>query len=222
MYNCVEVVNSFRRSGLPLSYSRFWMETPLNPFKITALYPYFPYFKGNRLDIVRMNRDLNLNNIPYRSEIVMGPTQPGSSKMEILVAPTVARLLQLQVIPDDSKRTLDNYLNKLERAIDRIRDHSTRVPFAIAHTVIDTQLKRLTGIEKAIRDTVAPRLTYGSVVNNLPPANNHIPTTGNPIAGEIDESPSNSPFHEVNSPVHSDFTDNDMDRQGPDGLGGNL
>ncbi len=195
----------------------------MNPFKIAALYPYFPYFIGNRLDITRINRELNLHNIPYRSEIVFGPTAPGSAKMEVLVAPTVARLLQLQVIPDDTKRTLDSarYLTKLERIIGRINDHRSRVPFAIAHTVIDAQLKRLTGIEKAIRDTVAPRLTYGSVVNNLPPANNNIPITGNPIAGEDDKSPSNSPFHEVATRVHSDYTDNDMDRQGQDGLGGN-
>jgi len=105
--------------------------------------------------------------------------------MEALVAPTMAKLLQLGIIPNDSKRTLDAYLTKLVGMIDRLRDYQSRVPFATAHAIIDAQLMRLTGLEKAVRSTVAPRLIYGRVVNNLAVVNE----ATIPIAGEEGQSP---------------------------------
>ncbi len=132
----------------------------------------------------------------------------------------MARLLQLGIIPDDSKRTLDIYLSKLGGMIDRIKDSQARVPFATAHAIMDAQLMRLTGIEKAVKDTVSPRLIYGKVVNNLPPP--EINEAIIPIAGENGESPAHSPWYEAASPAHSDLVDTDMDRTGPEGLSGNL
>ncbi len=191
----------------------------MNAHKVTSIYPYHPYIMGNRVNITRMNRELNLRNIPYRSELVLGLV-PNSTRTEVLVAPTMAKLLQLGIIPNDSKRTLDEYLSKLDEMIDRIRDYQARVPFATAHAVMDAQLKRLTGIEKAVRDTVSSRLIYGRVVNNLPtPAINEATIL---IAGEDGQSPTTSPWYEAPSPAHSDLVDTDMDRTGPEGLGGNL
>ncbi len=71
-------------------------------------------------------------------------------------------------------------------------------------------------MEKAVRSTVAPRLIYGRVVNNLAVVNE----ATNPIAGEEGQSPV-SPWYEVPSPVHSDHDDN-MDRTDPAGPSGNL
>jgi hypothetical protein len=163
-----------------------------------------------------MNRELNLNNIPYKSEQVL-ERLPNSSRMEVMIAPTMAKLLQLGIIPDDSKHTLDEYLSKLEGMIDRLRDYQTRVPFATSHSIIDAQLMRLTGLEKAVRGTVAPRLVYGRVVNNLPTV---ITEATVPIAGEEGQSPA-SPWNEPPSPVHSDLDDN-MDRTDPTGPSGTL
>jgi hypothetical protein len=210
VYKFVEVSRNFQCAGLPISYSRFWTETPLNAYKITSLYPYHPYIMGNRVNIKRMN-------IPYRSELVVGPL-PNSTRTEVLVAPTMAKLLQLGIIPDDSKRTLDEYLSKLEGTIDRIRDYQTRVPFATAHAMIDAQLKRLTGLEKAVKNTVSPRLIYGRVVNNLPTVINEAII---PIAGEEGQSPP-SPWHDVPSPAHSDLVDDDMHRADTAGPSGTL
>ncbi len=83
VYKFVEVSRNFQRAGLPLSYSRFWTEAPLNAHKVTSIYPYHPYILGNRANITRMNRELNLhNNIPYKSELVLGPL-PNSARMEV-------------------------------------------------------------------------------------------------------------------------------------------
>ncbi len=76
---------------------------------------------------------------------------------------------------------------------------------------------RLTGLEKAVRSTVAPRLIYGRVVNNLPTVINEAII---PIAGEEGQSLA-SPWDEVPSPVHSDLNDN-MDRTDPAGPSGTL
>ena len=85
---------------------------------------------------------------------------------------------------------------------------------------MDAQLIRLTGIEKAVKDTVSPRLVYGRAVNNIPPPGINEGT--NPIAGEDGESPAHSPWYEAPSPAHSDLEDTNMDRAGPAGPGGNL
>jgi hypothetical protein len=73
VYKFVEVSRNFQRAGLPISYSRFWTETPLNAHKVTSIYPYHPYIMANRVNITRMNRELNLDNIPYKSELALGP-----------------------------------------------------------------------------------------------------------------------------------------------------
>ena len=76
---------------------------------------------------------------------------------------------------------------------------------------------RLTGLNKAVRSTVAPRLVYGRVVNNLPTVINEATI---PIAGEEGQSPA-SPWNEPPSPVHSDLNDH-MDRTDPEGPSGTL
>jgi hypothetical protein len=100
--------------------------------------------------------------------------------------------------------------------IDRLKDYQARVPFATAHALIDAQLMRLSGLEKAVRSTVAPCLIYGRVVNNLTVVNEA--TT--PIAGEECQSPA-GPWNDVASPARSDLDDN-MDRTGPVSPGGTL
>ena len=166
-----------------------------------------------------MNQELGLHNIPYRSEVILGPL-PNSTRTEVRVAPTMAKLLQLGIIPDDSKNTLDLYLVKLQGMIDRIRDYQSRIPFATAHMLLDAQLMRLTGIEKAVKDTVQPRLVYGRVVNNMPPPEGYEGLNG--IAGENGTTPEHEPWYEPPSPVHSDLGDTNMDRAGPESPGGNL
>ncbi len=76
---------------------------------------------------------------------------------------------------------------------------------------------RLTALEKAVRSTVAPRLIYGRVVNNLPAV---IDEATIPIAGEEGQYPA-SPWNDVPSPVRSDLNDN-LDCTDPAGPGGTL
>ena len=69
---------------------------------------------------------------------------------------------------------------------------------------------------QAVKSTVAPRLIYGRVVNNLAVVND----ATIPIAGEEGQSPA-SPWNDVPSPARSDLDDN-MDRTDPAGPGGTL
>jgi hypothetical protein len=202
---------------------------PLSQFKVEFTYPYFPYFMGNKVNVKKINRDLNLNQIPYKSEQVLdersrvdknGNTR--SAGRDVNPRETMAMLLSLQILPNDHKATLDAYLHKLEGHMEDLNDTLSRIPFAITHKVATAQLHRLSGLAKTIRHITAPRLTYGRVVNNLPASApvNEDPNAGVPWNGE---SPVPDPWNEPPSPNNENETnDDEQDRQDPLGLGGNF
>jgi hypothetical protein len=66
-----EVLRDFERAGLTLSPSRYWTEVPLSQFKVELTCPYFPYFMVNKVNIKKINKDLNLHQNPYKSEQVL-------------------------------------------------------------------------------------------------------------------------------------------------------
>jgi hypothetical protein len=109
---------------------------------------------------------------------------------------SMANLLRLRVIPNDTKATLDAYLLKVQKSIEKLRKYQLRIPFATGQMVIDAQLIRHTALEKTIRHIAAPRLTYGRIVNNpdpIPKDDNievdQFPREGNPIAAEAGNEP---------------------------------
>jgi hypothetical protein len=220
-----EVLRNFERAGLTLAPSRYWMEVPLGQFKVEFTYPYFSYFKGNKVNVKKINRDLNLNQIPYKSEQV--PEEKSrvdkNGKMrvkgrEVNPKETMTTLLRLQILPNDHKTTLDAYLRKLEGHIADLQDILARIPFAITHKVANAQLSRLTGLKKTIRHITAPRLTYGRVVNNFPAPLNNDPNTGVPFD---EHEPVTDPWNDSPSPANdSEIDDDEQDRPDPEGLGG--
>jgi hypothetical protein len=106
-----EVLRDFERAGLR-SHRRYWMEVPLNQFKVEFTYPYFPYFMGNKVNIKKINKDLNLHQIPYKSEQVLEERsyinkngEKRTNGMEVNPRETMATLLRLQILPNDLKRS---------------------------------------------------------------------------------------------------------------------
>ncbi len=190
-------------------------------------YPYFPYFMGNKVNVKKINKDLNLNQIPYKSEQVLedkaridryGNTR--SMGREVNPKETMARLLALQILPNDHKATLDAYLRKLNGHIEDLNNIMSRIPFVITHRVADAQISRLMGLAKTIRHITAPRLTYGRVVNNFPAPIIEDPNTGVPFDGQ---SPVDDPWNDFPSPINeNEINENEQDRQDPLGLGGNF
>jgi hypothetical protein len=181
---------------------------------------------GNKVDIKRMNKDLNLHQIPYKSEQVMEETtrvdkygNTRSTGKDVNPTATMARLLSLQILPNDHKATLDAYLHKLEGHMESLKDTLSRIPFAITHKVATAQLHRLSGLTKTIKHITAPRLVYGRVVNSAPAAINEDPNKGVPFDGH---SPVSDPWNEPPSPANEEESDDDQDRQDQLGLGGNL
>jgi hypothetical protein len=182
---------------------------------------------GNKVDIKRMNKDLNLHQIPYKSEQVLeertrvdkyGVTR--STRKDVNPIATMSMLLNLQVLPNDHKATLDEYLHKLDGHMEGLKDTLSRIPFAITHKVATAQLHRLSGLAKTIRHITAPKLVYGRVVNNAPAAINENPNKGIPFNGQ---SPDAEPWNDPPSPNNEDESnDDEQDRQDPMGLGGNL
>ncbi len=182
---------------------------------------------GNKVNVKKINKDLNLNQIPYKSEQVLenktcvdkyGNTR--SKGRDVNPVETMAKLLGLQILPNDHKATLDAYLRKLEGHMEDLNDIVARIPFAITQKVAAAQLSRLSGLAKTIRHITAPRLTYGWVVNNFPAPVNDDPNKGVPFDGH---SPVEDPWNDPPSPTNEDeINDDEQDRQDPMGLGGNL
>jgi hypothetical protein len=201
------------------------MEVPLNQFKVEFTYPYFSYFMGSKVNEKKINRDLNLNQIPYKSEQVLEEKsyvdKNGNKRTkgtEVNPRETMATLLRLQILPNDHKATLDAYLRKLKGHIEDVQDILARIPFAITHKVANAQLSRLTGLAKTIRHITAPRLTYGHVVNNFPAPLNNDQNTGVPFDEHepIAEPWNDSPFPAKNN----EASDDEQDCQYPEGLSG--
>ncbi len=177
---------------------------------------------GNKVNIKKMNKDLNLNQIPYKSEQVLeertrvdkyGNTR--SSGKDVNQTATMAMLLSLQILPNDHKATLDAYLHKLEGHMEDLKDTLSRIPFAITRKVATAQLHRISGLAKTIRHITAPRLIYGRVVNNFPAPIIEDPNTGVPFDGH---SPVGDPWNDTPSPINEDENDDEQDRQDPMGL----
>jgi hypothetical protein len=62
-----EVLRDFERAGLTLAPSRYWLESPLNQFKVDFIYPDFSYFMGNK--VLEILYNLN-NSCTYYSSMI--------------------------------------------------------------------------------------------------------------------------------------------------------
>ncbi len=118
VYSFHDVNKDFRRAGMTLLHSRMWTEAPLNNFKLTHIYPYADYMGGSKIHINKINQSLNLGRIPYKSELVYDamPTERSATGRSQPVKPreTMERLIELGILPNDNKATLDDYLDKLK------------------------------------------------------------------------------------------------------------
>jgi hypothetical protein len=173
-YSFEVVSKDFQLAGLPIAHCRYWTEAPLNLFKVAHLYPFCGYLPGNKVSPTKFNKTLRLHRIPYKTELIYfesAPDAQGGTRMtaQVNIKASMANLLRLRVILNDTKATLDSYLLKVQESIEKLRKHQLRIPFATGQMVIDAQLLRYTVLEKIIRHIAAPRLTYGRIVNNPDP-----------------------------------------------------
>jgi hypothetical protein len=130
VYSFYDVNNDFRRAGMTLLHSRMWTEAPLNNFKLSHIYPFADYMGGNKLYINKINQSLNLGRIPYKSELVYDafPAERSKTGRSQPVKPreTMERLIELGVLPNDNKATLDDYLDKLKGHIEKLAHYQAR------------------------------------------------------------------------------------------------
>jgi hypothetical protein len=123
-YSFEDVAKDFQLSGLPLAHCRYW--TALNLYKVVHLYHFYGYLLGNKISLTKYNRTLRLHRIPYKTELVYyesAPDAQGSNRLtaQVNVEASMANLLRLRVIPNDTKATLDAYLLKVQESIEKIR-----------------------------------------------------------------------------------------------------
>jgi hypothetical protein len=157
VYSFHDVNKDFRRAGMTLLHSRMWTEAPLNNFKLTHIYPDADYMGGNKIHINKINQSLNLGRIPYKSELVYDsmPTERSATGRSQPVKPRekMERRIELGVLPNDNKATLDDYLDKLKANIEKLEQYQSRIPFATGQMLIDAQIRRLVSLETTISPT---------------------------------------------------------------------
>jgi hypothetical protein len=229
VYSFHEVNSDFRRAEMTLLHSRMWTEAPLNNFKLTHIYPYADYIGGNKIYINKINQSLNLGRIPYKTELVYDamPAERSKTGRSQPVKPreTMERLIELGILPNDNKATLDEYLDKLKGNIEKLEQYQSRISFATGQMLIDAQLRRLISLETTIRHIAEPRLTYGRKVNTLPTPAEVAPNAESLLTREAVSPPSatsNSPWNDSNPTTDSkDISEDEQDRQDPQGLGSN-
>jgi hypothetical protein len=184
---------------------------------------------GNKLHLKKINHSLNLGRITYKSELVYDdfPAERSKTGRSQPVKPreTMERLIELGVLPNDNKATLDDYLDKLKGHIEKLERYQARIPFATGQTLIDAQLRRLVSLEITIRHIAEPRLTYGHKVNTLPAPAEVTQTVESLPTREVVSPASatgNSPWNDSNPTTDGkDTSEDEQDRQDPQGLGGN-
>jgi hypothetical protein len=132
VYSFHDVNSDFRRARMTLLHSRMWTEAPLQNFKLVHIYPYADYMGGNKLHLNKINHSLNLGRIPYKSELVYDdfPAERSKTGRSQPVKPRekMERLIELGVLPNDSKATLDDYLDKLKGHIEKLEQYQARIP----------------------------------------------------------------------------------------------
>ncbi len=185
---------------------------------------------GNKIHINKINQSLNLGRIPYKSELVYDamPTERSATGRSQPVKPreTMERLIELGVLPNDNNATLiDTYLDKLKANLEKLEQYQSRIPFATGQMLIDAQIRRLVSLEMTIRHIAEPRLTYGRKVNTLLAPAAVAQTTESLLTREAVSPPSaseNSPWNESSLTTDDkDTSEDEQDRQDPQGLGGN-
>jgi hypothetical protein len=140
-YSFEQVSKSLHLAGLPLAHCRYWTEAPFNAFKVAHLYPVYGYVPGNKVSLTKFNRTLRLHNIPYKTELIYfesAPDAQGGTRMtsQVNIEASMANLLRLRVIRNDTKATLEAYLVKVQESIEKLRRYQLRIPFATGQMVI--------------------------------------------------------------------------------------
>jgi hypothetical protein len=134
------------------------------------------------------------------------------------------RLIELGILPNDNKATLDDYLNKLKANIEKLEQYQSRIPFATGQMLIDAQIRRLVSLETTIRHIAEPRLTYGRKVNTLPAPAAVAQPVESTLTREAVSPPPASEESWNDSGITTDgkeTSEDEQDRQDPQGLGGN-
>jgi hypothetical protein len=232
-YSYREVKRTLAQIKISVLPSRMWDETPLTVLTDKMLHPYTEYCPCVTLDYFAMETACGIAHIPYGAEIVhrepLNNAAVGASAKaprQLLDSPkTVQRLQDLGVLSNQDKPSILALKAILDDQIKIATAEKERVPSAVGQRVIQMYLNRWSLINKALEYVGNPYNVYGRTVNNLPSyaeegddkkrkasrSLSHITTPGQEEEGQVEE----------NTPPQQQAEDIAMDRQSPEGSGGN-
>jgi len=210
-----------------------WDETPLTSLTDKMLHPYTEYCPCVTLDYFHMESACGIAHVPYGAEIVHRESRNNSAVGANAKAPrplvdnalTVQRLQHLGALSNQDKQSVLTLKATVDEQIKIATAEKERIPSAVGQRVIQMYLNRWTSISKALDYVGNPYNVYGRAVNNLPPPTeegddkkrkssrslSHVTTPGQEEESQVEQRTSPQQQEE----------DNSMDRQSPEGSGGN-
>jgi hypothetical protein len=232
-YSYREVKRTLAQIKIAVLPSRMWDETPLTVLTDKMLHPYTEYCPCATLDYFTMETACGIAHIPYGAEIVYKEPRNNAAVGANAKAPrplvdnamTVQRLQDLGVLTNQDKQSILALKAIVDEQINIATAENERIPSAVGQRVIRMFLNRWTSISKALEYVGNPYNVYGRTVNNLPPPTgegddkkrkasrslSHATTPGQEEEGQVEE----------NTPPQQQAEDISMDRQSPEGSGGN-
>jgi hypothetical protein len=232
-YSYREVKRTLAQIKISVLPSRMWDETPLTVLTDKMLHPYTEYCPCVTLDYFAMETACGIAHIPYGAEMVYREPNNNAAVGANAKAPrpivdnvlTVQRLQDLGALTSQDKQTILALKAIVDEQIKIATAEKERIPSAVGQRVIQMYVNRWTSISKALDYVGNPYNVYGRTVNNLPSSAgegddkkrkasrslSHVTTPGQEEEGQVEE----------NTPPQQQAEDIAMDRQNPEGSGGN-
>ena len=204
--------------------SRMWHENPTSAIVDEQLHPYIAWFPCNSFQFEEAETALGIYHIPFGNEVVWrasNPTASGKPRLIVDNLGTVQRLVDLGLITSASKTNLLSYKALLDQQIELAEAEKEKNPFALAIKPFGTHINRWKRMSKALGAVANPHSAYGPRVNDLP---DEVDDRKRKAGPESLASSSPSITHdedEDGNPQPQQPADNNMDRQNPEGSGGN-
>jgi hypothetical protein len=232
-YSYREVKRTLAQIKISVLPSRMWDECPLVSLTDKMLHPYTEYCPCVTLDYFTMETACSIAHIPYGAEIVYREPRNNAAVGANAKAPrplvdnalTVQRLQDWGALSNQDKQSILALKAIIDEQIKIVTAEKERIPSVVGQRVIQMYLNRWASISKALDYVGNPYNVYGRTVNNLPPPTgegddrkrkasrslSHITTPGQEEEGQGEE----KTFPQQQA------EDISMDRQSPEGSGGN-
>jgi hypothetical protein len=227
-YSYKDVKRTLAQIGIQVSPSRYWSDLALSTLSDHQIHPYIKWCPGSTLDLPYMDAECGLAHFPIGAEIIYreglpAPENGKARKLPVYHRATVERLYQLEVTDSEGRESiLMNLKALIDKNIEDATSEQTRVPFVVSQRMIQIFINRWRVVSKALEITANPYNPHSTKVYNADAELEDRKRKAD-LASLTMSSPSTLEGEEdiMMMPQLQPAAPNDLDRQNPEGSGGN-